>query len=126
MKQKSNLNHFQKNFCFILFPLWWFLLVLQIWKLAPKPILGRQNWVTKAGGRHNLVPGLQSLRRSVVGRRGLSYEVKKMIFLFLLISGIGNGNFIIFFNLKSQSFPLESKFKNNKTTKQLFQFYLDQ
>ena len=35
-------------------------------KTGPKPLLGRQNWVTSAGGRHsrdNLVPGLNTERR---------------------------------------------------------------
>ena len=58
------------NFCFILFPplMNWFFLVLQKWKRVPKPLLGHQNWVTKAGGRHNLVPRWHLLRR--VGGRG--------------------------------------------------------
>ena len=37
----------------------------------PKPLLGCQNWVTKASGCHKLVPGLHSYRR-YWGRRGLS------------------------------------------------------
>ena len=43
-------------------------------KRTPKPLLGCQNWVTKADGRHNLVPGDT---RYVGGRRGLSFIHKQ-------------------------------------------------
>ena len=46
MKQNSKLNHFQQLF---------FILVLQKWERPPKPLLGYQNWVIKAGWCHSLV-----------------------------------------------------------------------
>ena len=40
------------------FPPLMIFLVSQKRKRPPKPLLGCQNWVTKLGGRHNLVSGL--------------------------------------------------------------------
>ena len=83
-QQNSILNHFKQFF---------FILVLQKWKRPPKPLLGcknhssggktaprwhnrssgaklllrSQNWVTKAGGCHNLLPGLHLYRASGAG-----------------------------------------------------------
>ena len=51
MKQNSNLNHFLQLFFVLQKP------------ETPNPLLGSQNWVTKLGGRHYLVPGGHSLRR---------------------------------------------------------------
>ena len=98
MKQKL-LEMIKLLFGFIMIIYFW--LVLQKPKRAPKPLLGRQNCVTSTGGRHNLVPGLNSYRR---GRRGLSYTVysvqtKKalhLLALFFYIPVALNGKLYIF------------------------------
>ena len=41
----------------------YYCLVLQKPKRVPELVLGRQNWVTSTGGRHNLVPGLHLYRQ---------------------------------------------------------------
>ena len=64
VKPNSNLNHFQQLlFHTIPPPLDQYNLFWSYKKRAPKPLLGRQNWVTSTGGRHNLVPGLTTEHR---------------------------------------------------------------
>ena len=63
MKPDSNLNHFQQPlFHTIPPPLDHYNLFWSYKKQAPKPLLGRQNWVTLTGRHHNLVPRLATER----------------------------------------------------------------
>ena len=50
-------------------------LVFQKRKRPPKPLIECQNWVTMAGGRHNLVPGVHFALLSVAGVVCHIYEV---------------------------------------------------
>ena len=59
MKQNSYFNLFQQPFC--LFVLTKMEKAAKTAPWAPKLLLGCQNWVKKADGRYNLVPGGHSL-----------------------------------------------------------------
>ena len=80
MKPNSNLNHFQKHLLHIIpLPFDQYNLFWSYKKRAPKPLLGRQNWVTSTGGCHNLVPGLTTERRPPAWS-AISAKVKKKKF----------------------------------------------
>ena len=64
---KSNSSEGEKYETKVAVVVFYFFFVLQKRKRVPIPLLGRQNWVTKAGRRHNLVPGGHSLRPAGAG-----------------------------------------------------------
>ena len=60
----------------------YFCLVFQNWKRAPKPLLGCQNWVTSTGGCQHLVPGWpsHSLELHSIFKCKLPYAVLYIIY----------------------------------------------
>ena len=92
--------------------------VLQKRKRTPKPLLGRQNCVTQAGGRHNLVPEGNSLRRGPVISPKNSIKFLFVISKFLsLLIVILSRTFVYPFNRPSALLPKLLGFYICKTNK---------